>query len=206
MVGHVARLDQAGALRSQPPANANCRAVMQRVWTSGNSSAVPFCSLSEDSRTGRAGRLACVPQSPPPLLHGPTHRRLTPRSRAHGGRNCPLDAEEMTTSFQAPLYPRQLLQILAAQELFELWEGGRPAVRWAARAGLARSERFELPTLGIEIRCSIQLSYERVWVDYQTWLARASSPGACPPMRCPRRLPPLFRPQKQGCRRRSWPI
>src|SRR5579863_7437474 len=27
---------------------------------------------------------------------------------------------------------------------------------------LARSERFELPTLGIEIRCSIQLSYERV--------------------------------------------
>lgn len=26
---------------------------------------------------------------------------------------------------------------------------------------LARSERFELPTLGIEIRCSIQLSYER---------------------------------------------
>jgi hypothetical protein len=25
-----------------------------------------------------------------------------------------------------------------------------------------RSERFELPTLGIEIRCSIQLSYERV--------------------------------------------
>lgn len=28
-------------------------------------------------------------------------------------------------------------------------------------AGLARSERFELPTLGIEIRCSIQLSYER---------------------------------------------
>jgi hypothetical protein len=30
------------------------------------------------------------------------------------------------------------------------------------KMGLARSERFELPTLGIEIRCSIQLSYERV--------------------------------------------
>jgi hypothetical protein len=30
---------------------------------------------------------------------------------------------------------------------------------------LARSERFELPTLGIEIRCSIQLSYERVGVE-----------------------------------------
>ncbi len=34
----------------------------------------------------------------------------------------------------------------------------------AANSGngsLARSERFELPALGIEIRCSIQLSYER---------------------------------------------
>ena len=30
------------------------------------------------------------------------------------------------------------------------------------KGALARSERFELPTLGIEIRCSIQLSYERV--------------------------------------------
>src|SRR5882724_10001701 len=41
---------------------------------------------------------------------------------------------------------------------------------------MARSERFELPTLGIEIRCSIQLSYERVRrVDYQTWPDRASS-------------------------------
>lgn len=38
---------------------------------------------------------------------------------------------------------------------------------WKALAGkspeeMARSERFELPTLGIEIRCSIQLSYERI--------------------------------------------
>jgi hypothetical protein len=40
---------------------------------------------------------------------------------------------------------------------------------------MARSERFELPTLGIEIRCSIQLSYERVRpADYQTWPGRAS--------------------------------
>ena len=30
---------------------------------------------------------------------------------------------------------------------------------------LARSERFELPTLGFEVRCSIQLSYERVASD-----------------------------------------
>src|ERR1700757_4336991 len=28
-------------------------------------------------------------------------------------------------------------------------------------AMVARSERFELPTLGFEVRCSIQLSYER---------------------------------------------
>jgi hypothetical protein len=27
---------------------------------------------------------------------------------------------------------------------------------------MARSERFELPTLGFEVRCSIQLSYERI--------------------------------------------
>src|SRR3954453_24094106 len=33
---------------------------------------------------------------------------------------------------------------------------------------LARSERFELPTLGIEIRCSIQLSYERTH-DSMAW-------------------------------------
>jgi hypothetical protein len=30
------------------------------------------------------------------------------------------------------------------------------------KVGLVRSERFELPTLGFEVRCSIQLSYERV--------------------------------------------
>jgi hypothetical protein len=48
--------------------------------------------------------------------------------------------------------------------------------RSVAKVGLARSERFELPTLGIEIRCSIQLSYERVRpADYQTWPGRASS-------------------------------
>ncbi len=30
------------------------------------------------------------------------------------------------------------------------------------REEVARSERFELPTLGFEVRCSIQLSYERI--------------------------------------------
>src|ERR1700687_1530374 len=40
---------------------------------------------------------------------------------------------------------------------------------------LARAERFYLPTLGFEFRCSIQLSYERVrGLDYQTWPDRAS--------------------------------
>ena len=70
---------------------------------------------------------------------------------------------------------------------------------------MARSERFELPALGIEIRCSIQLSYERINVfnkleqksqfpgtvqllktgvensldgsDYQTWPVRAIPPS-----------------------------
>jgi hypothetical protein len=40
-------------------------------------------------------------------------------------------------------------------------DGGRWRVKDGERV-LARSERFELPTLGIEIRCSIQLSYERL--------------------------------------------
>jgi hypothetical protein len=40
---------------------------------------------------------------------------------------------------------------------------------------VARSERFELPTLGFEVRCSIQLSYERLpGFDYQTWPDRAT--------------------------------
>jgi hypothetical protein len=30
---------------------------------------------------------------------------------------------------------------------------------------MARSERFELPALGFEVRCSIQLSYERLVCD-----------------------------------------
>jgi hypothetical protein len=65
-------------------------------------------------------------------------------------------------------------------------DGGRNV----AKVGLARSERFELPTLGIEIRCSIQLSYERV----RARIAEISE---------------AFQPaknQKQGWRRPSWPI
>ena len=46
---------------------------------------------------------------------------------------------------------------------------------------MARSERFDLPTLGIEIRCSIQLSYERVPArlpDLAGLGQRAASPAA----------------------------
>ena len=54
----------------------------------------------------------------------------------------------------------------------------RGAGRWwemVADEVLARSERFELPTLGFEVRCSIQLSYERLrGLDYQTWPQRAT--------------------------------
>ena len=48
--------------------------------------------------------------------------------------------------------------------------------RSEVKMAMARSERFELPTLGFEVRCSIQLSYERVrGLDYQTWPDRAST-------------------------------
>lgn len=50
---------------------------------------------------------------------------------------------------------------------------------------MARSERFELPTLGIEIRCSIQLSYER------------PGPGMGPQ---PRSAGPLLASQRTGRR------
>lgn len=52
-------------------------------------------------------------------------------------------------------------------------------------AEMARSERFELPALGIEIRCSIQLSYER------------PGPGIGPQPKCPR---PLLASQQAGRR------
>ena len=46
---------------------------------------------------------------------------------------------------------------------------------------MARSEGFEPPTLGIEIRCSIQLSYERPdpgeWATTETHRIVAGKPG-----------------------------
>src|SRR5882724_5983027 len=47
---------------------------------------------------------------------------------------------------------------------------------------VARSERFELPTLGIEIRCSIQLSYERVRGLRLPDLAGQGQPACCGPI------------------------
>jgi hypothetical protein len=60
---------------------------------------------------------------------------------------------------------------------------------------VARSERFELPTLGFEVRCSIQLSYERVpSFDYQT---DRSEPIAAKP------VPVTGNSSKRRARRRS---
>lgn len=61
---------------------------------------------------------------------------------------------------------------------------------------MARSERFELPTLGIEIRCSIQLSYERV----EARIAEMSGPFQSA-MGRHRALDPCRENQKQGWRR-----
>ena len=58
--------------------------------------------------------------------------------------------------------------------------GGYASVPWDRQ--MARSERFELPTLGIEIRCSIQLSYERKGCS-DSRLARKIPPGRHPQIR-----------------------
>ena len=73
--------------------------------------------------------------------------------------------------------------------------------------GLARSERFELPTLGIEIRCSIQLSYERVriWISELLLRFYVEASGGVIENGLPSRRPFMPRFQKQGCSRRSWP-
>ena len=74
------------------------------------------------------------------------------------------------------------------------------AVMIGSQQSVARSERFELPTLGIEIRCSIQLSYERVCLsDYQTGRPNPTLVPAS--LRAPQ-LPDrrLRRDQKQGWR------
>ena len=91
---------------------------------------------------------------------------------------------------------------------------------------LARSERFELPTLGFEVRCSIQLSYERAslfnglaghpnslgaelgtekaaetsfgFLDYQTWPERAMEGEGVPALGTRSRGLLARRPQLAG--------
>jgi hypothetical protein len=59
---------------------------------------------------------------------------------------------------------RQTLKFQSATLNFEYvgaWHATQ-VLRSLSFGAMARSERFELPTLGFEVRCSIQLSYERV--------------------------------------------
>jgi hypothetical protein len=60
---------------------------------------------------------------------------------------------------------------------WSLFQGQKQQV-WRARfcTEVARSERFELPTLGFEVRCSIQLSYERLRGSRLPDLARRGYP------------------------------
>ena len=85
----------------------------------------------------------------------------------------------------------------------------RASIRNLLKVGLAHSERFELPTLGIEIRCSIQLSYECL----RARLPDLAGQGQ-PPFRSigPDNLSKQSSQgsggktaQKQGYRRPSWP-
>ena len=72
-------------------------------------------------------------------------------------------AARMQRGVSGPIFPH--LKTFGFLPLHEVVDAAR--IRRAIPAKplilLARSERFELPTLGIEIRCSIQLSYERIF-------------------------------------------
>jgi hypothetical protein len=59
--------------------------------------------------------------------------------------------------------------VAEAAAQFESWK-----LEVARTISMARSERFELPTLGIEIRCSIQLSYERVSL-FNAWAGSSNA-------------------------------
>jgi hypothetical protein len=59
------------------------------------------------------------------------------------------------------------------REFIETEESSCGDVWGAVKGHLARSERFELPTLGFEVRCSIQLSYERI-NDFNDLAAQAN--------------------------------
>ena len=65
---------------------------------------------------------------------------------------------------------------------------------------LARSERFELPTLGFEVRCSIQLSYERAPC---VRLADLAGKGQRSPLRKKPQTSPLKPPQRARPNKRA---
>jgi hypothetical protein len=85
------------------------------------------------AHANRVGRLS---PRPPPRT-GPAHRGGRERSSHHG-------IEKRTAAHPRSRLKRKNGKFWSAQFCTEV----------------AHSERFELPTLGIEIRCSIQLSYE----------------------------------------------
>jgi hypothetical protein len=75
-----------------------------------------------------------------PSFRWPSSKPCRRTSRPHHG------VEKRTAAHAGRRFKRKNREFLRAQFCTEV----------------ARSERFELPTLGFEVRCSIQLSYERV--------------------------------------------
>ncbi len=115
----------------------------------------------------------------------PACARSTIRKMAAAAGRCGGQAWRARTgpiSRIAPSSPQQPLllsglRVMQERKLDDLAGASR------ACAVLARSERFELPTLGFEVRCSIQLSYERMGVFRGlpgiltlSWLPRLKTP------------------------------
>ena len=60
------------------------------------------------------------------------------------------------------MWASSVKESLGGQRFQHPWGTMKYTVATMLEKVMARSERFELPALGIEIRCSIQLSYERL--------------------------------------------
>ena len=153
-----ARVHQGGALLACLPANSGTR-IEQRPHAK--------CT-DEPPAIGRTGE----------ILPAGLNRRKPNRLkkvlcfRPPTGRSLSLPQELGDYAWRSVALPSQHLRLpfgrinlsphgLGSNQLEQHWRVlGYVAV--FAVVWLARSERFELPTLGIEIRCSIQLSYERI--------------------------------------------